>query len=78
MRALLAAGLLALAAPASAQTVTCDTFGSMQTCRGPGGYRSTQDTFGERTTGRDSLGNTWTTDRFGDQTTTRFNRRMRP
>ena len=69
----LAAALAATAAPAQAQqTLTCDTFGTMTTCRGPNGYRSTEDTFGTTTTGRDSLGNRWATDRFGAQTTTRF------
>jgi hypothetical protein len=60
------------ATPCLAQSITCDTFGSMQRCRGPNGYTSTQDTFGSMTRGRDSLGNSWTTDQFGDRTTTRF------
>jgi hypothetical protein len=49
---LLAAALAALAitTPASAQSVRCDTFGDMQTCTGPGGYRSTESTFGDVTT----------------------------
>ncbi len=62
---------LAIAAPAAAQTLTCNQFGAMQTCRGPNGYSSTGNQFGpDLTTGRDSLGNTWTTNRFGDFSTT--------
>ena len=57
--------------PAMAQ-MTCNTFGTMQTCNGPNGYYATQNQFGNMTTGRDSFGNSWTTNRFGDQTTTNF------
>ena len=57
--------------PAMAQ-MTCNTFGTTQTCDGPNGYSATQNKFGNMTTGRDSLGNSWTTNQFGDQTTTNF------
>jgi hypothetical protein len=74
---LIAAAMLIGAAAAQAQTLQCDTFGSMQRCRGPNGYTSTEDTFGTMTRGRDNKGNTWTTDRFGDRSTTRFQPSMR-
>jgi hypothetical protein len=67
---LLAAAMFALGESTQAQSIRCDQFGDMQTCSGPGGYRSTQDTFGDTTTGRDSLGNTWRTTTFGNTTTT--------
>ena len=69
---LLAAAIAAISFSAQAQSVTCNTFGSMQTCNGPNGYSSTQNQFGTMTTGRDSLGNSWTTNQFGGQTTTNF------
>jgi hypothetical protein len=77
IKTLLIAAILLSGAAAQAQTLQCDTFGSMQRCRGPNGYTSTQDTFGTMTRGRDNQGNTWTTDRFGDRTATRFQAPMR-
>ena len=69
---LLAAAIAAISFSAQAGSMTCNTFGSQQTCSGSNGYSATQNTFGSQTTGRDSLGNSWTTNRFGDQTTTSF------
>jgi hypothetical protein len=63
--------------PVKAQSVICNTFGSMQTCNGPNGYNSMQNTSGNQTTGRDSRGNNWTTNQFGDQTTTTFQPKFR-
>jgi hypothetical protein len=59
--------------PAEAQTLRCDALGTMQTCRGPDGYSSTENRFGGGfTVGRDSLGNQWRTQTFGSQSTTTF------
>jgi hypothetical protein len=69
---LLAAAIAAISFSAHAQTMNCNTFGTMQTCNGPNGYSATQNTFGNMTTGSDSLGNSWTTNQFGGQTTTNF------
>jgi hypothetical protein len=68
--ALLLLALLAITAPASAQSVRCSTFGDFTSCTGPGGYRSTESQFGDVTNGSDSRGATWRTSRFGDTTTT--------
>jgi hypothetical protein len=62
----------AIAAQPAVAQMTCNTFGTMQTCNGPNGYLATQNQFGPMTTGRDSLGNSWTTNQFGSQTTTQF------
>jgi hypothetical protein len=53
MKTLLIAGAIMAfgAAAVQAQNLTCDTFGTMQKCRGPNGYTSTQDTFGTMTEG---------------------------
>jgi hypothetical protein len=63
-------GGLLLTAPASAQTVRCDTFGDVTRCTGPGGYSSVERASGDITNGSDSRGNTWRTSRFGDTSTT--------
>jgi hypothetical protein len=72
LKTVLALGVALPTAPAHAETLNCDTFSTMKTCRGPNGYTSTEDTFGTMTRGRDDAGNSWTTDKFGDRTTTRF------
>ena len=72
MKILLLAAVAALSITTAQAQMTCNTFGTMQTCNGPNGYSATQNTFGPMTTGRNSLGNTWTTNQFGSQTTTQF------
>ena len=63
----------ALATPASAQFMNCNTFGFIESCSGLAAgqpYSYSQDTIGGMTSGFDSRGNSWTTSQFGGQTFT--------
>jgi hypothetical protein len=57
-----------MAAPASAQTLTCSTsFQGYRVCQGPDGYRSTEwDRDGMRF-GDDNRGDRWSTSRWQDR-----------
>jgi hypothetical protein len=67
---------LMAAAPASAQTVTCDAmFQGYRVCQGPDGYRSTETQWQGITTGRDNRGNEWTTSHWNGLETTTVRRR---
>jgi hypothetical protein len=60
-----------MAAPASAQTLTCSTsFQGYRVCQGPDGYRSTESTWNGIITGSDNRGDTWTTSTWQDDETT--------
>ena len=60
-----------MAAPASAQRLTCATsFQGYRVCQGPDGYRSTESTRNGITTGSDNRGDTWTTSTWQDDEAT--------
>jgi hypothetical protein len=68
-----------IAAPASAQTVTCGTsFQGYHLCQGPDGYRSTEWSRDGMPFGQDSDGDRWSTSRWMGRDTTAVWRRLEP